>query len=163
MTARYKLDRINLRILALLQAKARITNQALAEAVHLSPSPCLERVRRLEAAGVIRGYRAEIDLDRVCTHVRVFAQVTLENHRPEDFRRFAEAIRRIPEVVAADKISGPFDYALSMVCCGIGHCHALSESLIASELGIAKFVGHVVLETAKPFAGLPLDTLVAPA
>lgn len=162
MADRFRLDRTNLKILQVLQTQARITNLALARLVNLSPSPCLERVKRLEASGCIRRYRTDIDLDLICSNVRVFAEVTLENHRPDDFRRFADAIRAIPEVVAAYKISGPFDYTLSIVCRDIRHYYELSERIIESDLGVAKFVGHVVLERTKPFAGYPLDSLVEP-
>lgn len=159
---RLKLDQINLKILSALQSAARMTNLDLSRKVSLSPSPCLERVKRLEQSGVIRRYRTDIDLDRICPNVRVFAEVTLRSHRPEDFARFAAAIADIPEIVAAYKISGPFDYTLSLVCRDVRHYHELSETMIHSDLGIAKFIGHVVLDRCKVFSGYPLETLFEP-
>lgn len=76
------LDRIVLKILEHLQSNGRMTNQELADCVGLSASPCLSRVRRLERAGVIAGYQAQIALSRICRHVDVVAAVTLKPHGP---------------------------------------------------------------------------------
>src|SRR6185295_174075 len=75
-----KLDQLDIKILDKLQADARITNQDLAEAVGLSPSPCLQRVKRLEKAGIIANYRVQIDLHAICRHVDVICAVTLKSH-----------------------------------------------------------------------------------
>src|SRR5262249_5630104 len=87
-----ELDRIDRRILKELQARARVTNLELAAAVGLSPSACLQRVRRLEAAGIIGPYLAEIELDKVARSVTVIATVTLGSHRQRDFVRFEAAV-----------------------------------------------------------------------
>src|SRR3990167_10487517 len=82
------LDRLDLKILAILQAQGRVTNQALAEQVGLSASACLARVRRLEAAGLIQGYHARLDIERIRPTVTVFGEVTLKSHRPADHPAF---------------------------------------------------------------------------
>lgn len=160
MATGLKLDRIFLNILRILQTDARKTNLALSKEVNLSPSPCLERVKKLEQSGAVRQYRCDIDLDAICPNVQVFAEVTLQNHRTEDFKAFSKALKDIPEITAAAKISGPYDFMLSLTCLDIKHYHDLSEEMINSDLGIAKFIGHVVLENTKPFSGYPLDLLV---
>ena len=99
MTAAYALDRIDRRILANLQAEARLTNQALADRVGLSPSACLARVRQLEQAGVIQGYHARLDPFSVDIGLILFVEVALDGHRIEDRERFEAAVGAIPEVV----------------------------------------------------------------
>src|SRR5436190_21688157 len=99
MTAPAKLDRIDLKILAELQKNGRITNVDLADAIGLSPSPCLIRVKRLEKAGFIIGYGAQLQLEKLGTMQLVFTQVTLADHRREDFAKFEAAIRSIDEIV----------------------------------------------------------------
>lgn len=94
MAATPKLDRIDINILAQLQRNGRLTNLRLAEAVGLSPSPCLSRVKRLEKAGYIAGYNARLQLSRLVEHITVFTEVTLLDHRREDFLKFESSIRR---------------------------------------------------------------------
>ena len=95
-----RLDAIDLKILATLQSQGRITKAALADAVNLSPTPCWERLKRLEQSGLIRGYRAEIDLDKLGAVATILVEIVLKQHRYEDFQRFETAIRQIDEVVA---------------------------------------------------------------
>ena len=89
----FKIDRIDLRILAQLQKNGRMTNVDLADAVALSPSPCLIRVKRLEQAGYIAGYGAHLRLEKLGDTQTVFTEVTLAEHHREDFNRFETAIR----------------------------------------------------------------------
>src|ERR1700754_2901653 len=98
MSSDCKLDRIDLRILSQLQKKGRIMNVDLADAVGLSPSPCLIRVKRLEQAGYIVGYGAEIRLEKLGDTLPVFTEVTLADHRREDFIRFETSIRGVDEI-----------------------------------------------------------------
>ena len=101
------LDQIDLRILERLQVDGRMTNQELAEAVGLSPSPCLNRVRRLEKAGVISSYQAHVELSKVCRHVDVIAAVTLRDHGLEDFEVFEDMVAGMRFVIECTKVSGP--------------------------------------------------------
>ena len=95
-------DRLLLKVLA---TEGRITNQALAERIHLSPSACLERWKRLEQAGMIRGYRAELGLDRLGAPLFVHVEVTLKHHEAHHFAGFERVILRTPEVVRCDAIA----------------------------------------------------------
>src|SRR5207253_7884992 len=106
ITGTPKLDRIDLRILAQLQKNGRITNGELADAVGLSPSPCLIRVKRLEKAGYIAGYGAHVRLEKLGDTQTVFTEVTLSDHRREDFARFEASIRGIDEIVECHLVSG---------------------------------------------------------
>src|SRR6185312_1147457 len=107
-----KLDRIDLKILAQLQRTGRITNVELADAVGLSPSPCLTRVKRLEQVGYISGYGAQIDLKKLGDFVTVFTEVTLQDHRSSDFVRFESKIRNVDEIMECYLVSGGYDYLL---------------------------------------------------
>ncbi len=156
------LDRIDLKILAALQADARMTNQALADAVGLSPSPCLQRVKRLEKRGILKGYFARVALDEIAHSVTVIAAVSLESHAKEQFDQFEAAAARIPELVEAHKVSGPFDYFLRFVCGDVQTYERISDELLRDGPKGIKVSSHVVLQETKPFAGFPLDRLVEP-
>lgn len=155
-----KINKIDLKILSILQTNARITNQQLAEQVHLSASACLSRVKRLESDGILKRYVTEIDLDRLAPHVEAFAEVTLENHSPDDFKRFDSAVGGVAEVTDSYKISGAYDYLLKFVCTDVKSYNAVSEKLITSGIGIAKLNTLIILERTKDFSGFPLERLV---
>ena len=106
------IDRIDRRILGILQRDGRVTNARLAERVNLSASACFERVRRLEKTGIIAAYRGEIAIERIIRPVTVIATVQLGSHDQAAFQRFDAAIKAAPEIVEAVKVSGPFDYVL---------------------------------------------------
>ena len=160
MTQRNRLDRIDLKIVETVQNDARITNQALAEKIALSPSPCLTRFRRLEREGVIGPYFARIDLGRICRSVTVFATVTLRSHEQGDFEAFESAVRHLPEAIRCYKVSGTFDYLVQFVCPDIRRYHELSDELLKESAGIVNLTSHVVLDQAKTFKGYPLGRLV---
>ena len=153
------LDRIDMKILTLLQSEGRVTNRDLAERVGLSASACLERVRRLEHSGGIAGYRAILNTAALFRSVTVIATVTLRSHRREDFRGFEQLVRGMPEVVDCSKVSGEFDYILRMVCPDMATYHALSDRLLEDGADVAHLSSHVVLEETKPFEGFPLEAL----
>ena len=155
-----RINKIDLKILSVLQTNARITNQQLAEKVHLSASACLSRVKRLEADGLLKRYVTEIDLEKLAPHVEAFAEVTLENHFPEDFSRFDNAIASIAEITDSYKISGAYDYLIKFVCTDVKSYNRVSEELIKSNIGIGKLNTLIILERTKDFSGYPLDTLV---
>ncbi len=154
-----KLDRIDIRILHELQKNGRITNVELAELVHLSPSPCLMRVKKLQKSGYITGYSAQIDIAKLGSTLTVFTEVTLKNHRQNDFSRFQQTIEKIEEAIECHLISGGYDYLVKFVTAGISDYQAIMERLIDAEVGIDKYFSFVVIKTpfAKPH--LPLRTL----
>ena len=93
------LDKIDLNIIKVLQQDGRITNQKLADQVALSPSACLERTKKLEQNGQIRGYQTDIAIEKIAPYSAVLVEITLKNHRAEDFQRFEKSIADIPEIV----------------------------------------------------------------
>lgn len=159
MTTPYKLDRIDIRILAVLQRNGRITNVELAEEVHLSPSPCLMRVKKLQQAGYITGYTAQIDLARLGETLTVFTEFTLKNHRQIDFARFQEALEKIDSCVECHLVSGGYDYLVKFVTSGIADYQAILEGLIDRDIGIDKYFSFVVLKTPFVKQQIPLTRL----
>ena len=156
MAASAKLDRIDRRILSRLQADGRITNQALAEQVALSPSACLARVRRLEAEGVIEGYGARLNPGSLDAGVILFAEVWLERQQPRELARFEAAIAEIPEIVEASYVSGTFDYLIKVVAPDMDWWTRASEDLMARDLGVDRVVTHVLMKKTKRFVGYPI-------
>lgn len=154
------LDRIDVKILAILQQHGRMTVQKLAGLVGLSPRPCLERVRRLEAAGIISGYRAVIDLDRLNRPVTVFTEITLEKRAHKaSFERYLAGIE---EATECWELSGESDYLVCFVCDDLVRYDALSTALTDdSNLGVARTVSHIVLRAVWRFKGYP-SSLLAP-
>ena len=162
MARQHTIDEMDLKIMRRLQLDARISNVHLAEAVHLSPSACLDRVKALEKDGVIRRYVAEFDLAKISSSVMLMVEVILENHREADFERFLAAIRKRDEVLECYKIGGRIDYLMRVLCRDIEHYSEFSDYMSRGDLGIEKFHGHVVLAVDKPFQDNPLDMVLEP-
>ena len=139
------LDWIDLKILAHLEREGRCSNVELADAVGLSQSPCLVRTKRLQEIGVIRGYGADIALEKVGRYVIVFSEVTISSHRRNDFRKFEEAVYRYREILEWYNVSGGYDYLLKIVAPGVAHFQELMERLLQDDIGIEKFTSRIVL------------------
>jgi Lrp/AsnC family transcriptional regulator of ectoine degradation len=152
------LDPIDVRILAALQRDGRSTIQKLSETVGLSPRASLERVRRLEAAGIIAGYQAVVDLAPIARPVDVFAEIILE--KQANRRRTEKRLAAIEEMVECWEVSGNVDYVARFVCADLAAYETLtSELLDDASLGIARIVSHVALRAVRRFDGVPLSLL----
>ncbi|NKJ49855.1 AsnC family transcriptional regulator [Burkholderia sp. SG-MS1] len=144
-----KLDRYDLAILRILARDGRITKSRLAEEINLSISPAWERVKRLEEAGVIRGYRADIDWVGAFKGSRVVVEVTLARHTAHDMRRFEERIAAAPQVVQCHATGGGVDYVMHVMSRDIDHYQRFIDSLLTDELGIEKYFTYVVTKVVK--------------
>lgn len=109
-----RLDTIDKLILQELQRNARISNIDLSKRVNLSPTPCLERVKRLEKSGMILGYHANICPVKTNTSLLVFIEVTLERTNNEVFQGFADTVKDYSEILECHMIAGGFDYLLKL-------------------------------------------------
>jgi DNA-binding Lrp family transcriptional regulator len=147
MSEVFKLDRLDLRILTQLQKNARMTNVDLADAVSLSPSPCLIRVKRLEQAGYIAGYGAHLRLEKLGDTLTVFTEVTLNDHHREDFVRFETAIRDVDEIMECHLVSGGYDYLLRFLTRGVNHYQQVVEGLLERNIGIEKYFSYIVIKS----------------
>jgi Lrp/AsnC family transcriptional regulator of ectoine degradation len=157
-----KLDRFDVKILEALQEDGRMPMARLAEKIGLTSSPTWERVRRLEQAGVLRGYHADIAAERLKQLTYVIVPVTLENHRATDFRRFEQAVARIPQIVACWAVGGEVDYMLHFVVSDMSSYQSVIEATLNADLGIRKYWTYIVTKPVKPYAGLPIAELLDP-
>ena len=130
-----ELDRYDRAILVALQANGRMSNQELADAIGLSPSPCLRRVRALEDAGLIAGYRALVDARRLGLSLMALISISMDKHTPERFANFEALVGDIPEVLECLLITGQqSDYQLKVVVRDMDHYqHLLLHKLTRSE------------------------------
>jgi Lrp/AsnC family transcriptional regulator, regulator of ectoine-degradation genes len=152
------LDRIDVKILAELQRDGRSTIQKLAETIALSPRATLERVRRLEAAGVIAGYQAVVELRALSRPVNIFAEIILEKHANRG--RFEKRLGSIDEVVECWEVSGDVDYLVRFVCADLAGYEEVTSTLIDdANLGVARIVSHVALRAVRRFTGYPESLL----
>jgi DNA-binding Lrp family transcriptional regulator len=154
-----KLDRIDIKILHELQKNGRVTNVELAELVGLSPSPCLMRVKKLQAEGYISGYLAQINVAKLGQTFTVFTEITLKNHRQIDFARFLSVLEKEAAAVECHLISGGYDYLVKFVTSGIGEYQTMMERLIDLDIGIDKYFSYVVLKTPIARDHMPLTKL----
>lgn len=155
-----KWDALDLKILAALQEDGRVTKQRLAERVHLSPSACFERLRRLENAGYIKGYHADIDLGRIVHTTTALVEVTLTQHGSRDFVRFEQAVAGMPEILEAYSIGGGIDYILKVVAIDIDHYQVIMDRLLDADVGIAKYFTYFVTKLVKRQHAYPIHTLL---
>src|SRR3954452_12592998 len=138
------LDRIDLKILAVLQRNGSTTNERLSALIGLSARATLERVRRLEAAGIISGYQAQIEIAKLSRPVNVFAEIVLERQAKQS--RFEQRLTKIDEVVECWEVSGTVDYLARFVCADLSTYQAITTELIDDpNLGVARIVSHVAL------------------
>ncbi len=154
-----KLDRIDIKILYELQKNGRITNVELAELVHLSPSPCLMRVKKLQSEGYIDGYSALINTTKLGQTITVFTEITLKNHRQVDFARFLSTAEKIDSVIECHLVSGGYDYLIKFVTSGIAEYQEIMERLIDMDVGIDRYFSYVVLKSPIVKSHLPLTSL----
>lgn len=150
------LDRTDLAILAALQREGRLANAELAERVNLSASACLRRVQRLERAGVIAGYRAQLEPAALGLGLVAFVRVQLEKHGSTSTEAFAEAVRSWDEVVACYALTGDMDYLLHVVVQDLDHFSRFLLDRLLNATGVADVNSSFVLRTVKPPGGLPL-------
>ncbi len=144
-----RLDRYDIGILKELQSNGRMTKLALARAINLSPSPCWERLKRLEDAGLITGYRAQVDIRKIAHVTEVLVEVTLSGHKAEDFRRFESAIRNAAEITDCWAVGGGADYMMRLVVSDVDAYQRLMDTLLDTEIGIERYVGHIVTKPIK--------------
>ncbi|OHV12283.1 Lrp/AsnC ligand binding domain-containing protein [Kushneria phosphatilytica] len=143
------LDRIDLDILRCLQENARISYVDLAARVGLSTTPCLERVRRLERTGVIRGYRALLDPKALRSNLMVFIEISLENQSPTAFDEFRQAVLQLPQIRECHLVSGQFDYILKCRIPEMSAYRQLLGDVVLRLPGVKESKSYVVMEEVK--------------
>ena len=153
-----KLDEIDIKILNRLQDDARASNVQLAEAVGLSPAPCLRRVRALEEAGVIRRFVTLLDPSAVSLSVTVFVQITLDLQVEGRLEIFEQAIMRRPEVLECYLMTGDADYLLRVVVPDVGAYERFLRDALTRIESAAGIKSSFALKQVKYSTALPLGT-----
>jgi Lrp/AsnC family leucine-responsive transcriptional regulator len=152
------LDRTDVRILEQLQRDGRLSHIELAERVGLSPTPCTRRVRRLEQAGIIRGYAAILDPKRVGQNVSAYIQIKLERHTDDVIERFRRTLDERPEVVAAHAMTGEMDFLLQVVVPDLDALGQFTLHQLLKLPGVRDVRSSLVLETLKASAHVPIGS-----
>lgn len=151
-----KLDPIDRQILEILQANGKITNTQLAQEIGLSPAPTLERVRKLENAGLIKSYHALVDTEKLGLGVAIFILVSISNHKKQRIQSFVDIINQIPEVVECHHITGSGDFLLKVLTKDIpGYQELILNKLVDIE-EIGNMQSMVVLSTYKNSRVMPI-------
>jgi Lrp/AsnC family leucine-responsive transcriptional regulator len=153
------LDAIDRRIIAELQADARLTNVELADRVGLSPSPCLRRVKRLEREGYIEGYRAALRRERIGLGFSAFLAVKIDGHANARALTFEEAVSAMPEVIACHLVSGEADYLLEVVAPDLAHYQRFLIGKLLNMPIVREVRSNIAIQTVKAGSPLPLEHL----
>ncbi|WOP17166.1 winged helix-turn-helix transcriptional regulator [Ottowia sp. SB7-C50] len=156
------IDRIDRKILDILQREGRLSITELAERVGLSTSPCSERVRRLERAGVIRGYSANVDPAALGRPLLVFVQLTLSSNSGEVFEQVRRELLHEPRVLECHLVSGAFDYLIKARLSAMSEYRDLLAQILRTVPVPAQSNSYVVMEEIKESLVLPVD-VAAPA
>jgi DNA-binding Lrp family transcriptional regulator len=152
------LDRIDLAILKALRQDGRITFQALSERVGLSARPCLERVRRLEQRGIVKGYTAVVEPTALGHDIIALAAIALRDPSAGVRQRLERALGAHPSVVELHVVNGEFDYTARIVAPTLASYEALTDAFLTDpSFGIARIHTTFVLKTLKTFDGYPVD------
>lgn len=151
-----RLDRTDRRLLGLLQADGRLAIAELARRVHLSPTPCLERVRRLEREGYIRGYVADLDPAKLGAGLIAFVEILLDRTTPDVFNRFRDAVLGLDPVQECHMVAGGFDYLLKVRVRDMSAYRGFLEQL-AAIAGVQQTHTYVVMEEVKSTRAIDVD------
>ena len=146
---RIGLDATDLRILCAVQQHGQLSKTRLAEIANISATPCWARLDRLKAAGFIRGYHADIALERICEFTRVIVTVSLTHHRKADFDRFEAFVNSRDEFTECIATGGGMDYVLKVVCSNLTGFQALMQAMLDAELGVDRYMTYIATRTVK--------------
>jgi Lrp/AsnC family leucine-responsive transcriptional regulator len=151
------LDSFDRRILDVLQRDGRISNQELAERIGLSPSPCLRRVRALEESGIITGYRAYLDANKLDLDLMALIHISMDRHTPERFENFERKIKNLPEVLECLLITGQeADYQVKVVVRDMQAYQALLLNKITRIEGVTGVHSSFVMRKVVDTTALPV-------
>lgn len=151
-----RLDKSDRHILKLLQQDGRISNADLARKIGLSPPSMLQRVRKLENAGFIKGYSTQLNPEKLGFHLFVIAQVSLSMHQDKPIEQFVDEIMKVPEVLACYHVSGDYDFMLKIVAKDMHDYERIVKENLASIKVVGKIHSCFVLSTNKETEILPI-------
>ena len=154
----FRLDKIDISLMAELARNGRLSKSELARRVGLGPTACWDRIRRLEKAGVITGFRAEFSLRAIGPCVTVFVMVELGEHKAQNFDRFEREMARHDEITGCWAIGGGYDYLMQVVTRDIDSYQALIDTVLEQRAGVSRYFSYIVTKAVKD-APPPFDVL----
>jgi Lrp/AsnC family leucine-responsive transcriptional regulator len=152
-----EIDRTDRRILSILQAEGRISNAELADRIGLSPTATSERFRRLLKEGYVTGFSARLDPEKLGYGLLVFVEVMLDKTTPDVFDKFAQAVRRAPEVLECHMVAGGFDYLVKTRLPDMGTYRQFLGSILLNLPGVKETRTYAVMEEVKNDGPLDLS------
>lgn len=156
MSTIVKLDKIDRKILEILQSNAKITNAQLSKDIGLSPAPTLERVKKLENMGIIKSYHAILDVDKIGLGVSTFVQVSLVGHNRENIEEFVKHIYEIDEIIECHHITGSGDFILKIITKDIAAYQKLMLERVSDIKVVDNMQSMVILSTFKDSKVMPI-------
>ena len=155
-TVNKKLDRIDCNILFELQKDGRLSNVELSKRVGLSPTPCLERVKRLESEKYITGYRATLNPEKLNAALLVFVEITLTKTSPDVFDDFSKAVQDLDVIQECHLVSGDFDFLLKTRVSDMAAYRELLGETLLTLPAVSESRTYVVMEEVKSHNVLPI-------
>ncbi|CCP01801.1 Leucine-responsive regulatory protein [Erwinia amylovora Ea644] len=152
-----------MKILALLQKDARITNQTLADEIGMSASPCWRKVRKLEDDKVIQGYRAVLNRKKIGLGVMVFVRVSIDSHSEAQARKFEQEVMALESVIACYSIGGDADFLLQVVAGDLDAYADFSMTVLRRLTGIKAMQSMFVMTEIKPLTSYPIKATICDA
>jgi Lrp/AsnC family leucine-responsive transcriptional regulator len=153
------MDATDRAILRHLQADGRLPNAALAERVHLSPSPCLRRLKRLENDGAIRGYRAILDRRKLGLGLTVFVEIKVSGHSAQRAAEFELAVADVEEIVGCHVVAGMADFLLEVVVPDLAAYERLLLHTLLELPGVVDVRSNIAIRTVKEAGPLPISSV----
>ena len=147
--ARIQLDSFDMKILRTLGSRGFMKNIELADAVCLSESACFQRTAKLKKMGILKGFIADIDVSILQPHITVMTLLVLERQTEQEYRQLTNAIRRVPQIVRACRITGEFDYMIETVAPDFQTYKEIIEELIAGDFQIKQYQSRILQEEVK--------------
>ena len=150
------IDQTDRKLLSVLQYDSTLSVQELGERLHLSASQAGRRKQRLEAAGFISGYRANVPSEKVGLGVQAFIQVVMATHTAQNAQDFVKLTRDQEQIVGAWTLTGEADYLLRVFCADLTALNALVQKVLLPHPAVSRVQSQIVMEKVKPDAPLPL-------
>lgn len=154
----FKLDKIDRKILDILQADGRITNSQLSKDIGLSPAPTLERVKKLENTGIIKSYHAKLDTEKINLGVSTYVMVSLKAHNKSNIDKFIEAIDLVHEIIECHHVTGSSDFILKVITKDIPSYQKLMLERVSEIEVVDSMQSMVILSTFKDSKVMPIPT-----
>ncbi|WMN06717.1 Lrp/AsnC family transcriptional regulator [Marivirga arenosa] len=152
----FKLDQIDKKILDILQVDGRITNAQLSKDIGLSPAPTLERVKKLENAGIIKSYHAKLDTEKINLGVSTYVMVSLKGHNKSNIDKFIEAIDDVDEIIECNHVTGSSDFILKVIAKDIPSYQKLMLEKVSEIEVVDSMQSMVILSTFKDSKRMPI-------